>query len=266
MSNIYEAAEPEISLPVGFVQAGCTVLFVLVVVFDGNSDGSKDMTHHIIISLYPNMNTAPENINSYQNAPVVDQMEEEEITVPDYVQSRRSRPLYLALGAVCVFAAMLAFMPSSGTPPAFEMEQSVVPLRGSSSTTTSTTTSIIVSACTFDECALSRCDAEAAPYTCLFHNGGVHGGCSPVPWMLGTCTTQCDVSDCDSLAIPDSTKDCNQKCPEKWCAMGRVCEGEAPYQCTNGASAFGCSDDAYHWTFRTSEPACSSCCDGTTCE
>jgi hypothetical protein len=188
-------------------------------------------------------------------------MEEEEIAEPDYVQSRRSRPLYLALVAGCVFAAMLAFMRSSRTP-GFEVEQSVVPVRGSSSTTTSSG----VTACTFDECARSNCNAEAAPYTCLFHNGGVHGGCSPIPWVLGTCTTQCDISGCDDLAIPDSIEDCNQKCPEKWCAMGRVCGGDAPYQCTNGASAFGCSDDAYHWTFRVSEPACSSCCDGTTCE
>jgi hypothetical protein len=207
------------------------------------------------------MNTAPANINSYQNAAVVDQMEEEEIVESGYVQSRRSRPLYLSLGAFCVFAAMLAFMRNSGTPAAFEVEQSVVPSLGSKSTTSSG-----VTACTFDECARSNCNAEAAPYTCLFHNGGVHGGCSPIPWTPESCTKQCDVSGCDDLAIPDSTPDCKHECPEEWCEMGRVCGGDAPYQCTNGASAFGCSEDPYHWTFRVSEPACSSCCDGTTCE
>eukprot|EP00977_Amphora_coffeiformis_P023206 scaffold12514_cov145-Amphora_coffeaeformis.AAC.2 len=31
-------------------------------------------------------------------------------------------------------------------------------------------------ACTFDECNASNCNHEVAPYTCLFHNGGPHGG------------------------------------------------------------------------------------------
>lgn len=30
--------------------------------------------------------------------------------------------------------------------------------------------------CTFNECFASNCDHESAPFTCLFHNGGPHGG------------------------------------------------------------------------------------------
>ena len=30
--------------------------------------------------------------------------------------------------------------------------------------------------CTFDECYASNCNHEVAPYTCLFNNGGPHGG------------------------------------------------------------------------------------------
>ena len=197
------------------------------------------------------MNNAPANDSSYQHVPVVDQMEDEEFAELDNVQSRRSKPLLLALGAVCVFAVMVAYRPSMRTAPVQD-----VPLWGSSK----------VTACTFDECARSMCNAEAAPYTCLFHNGGVHGGCSPIPWTDETCTTQCDVSGCDDLEIPDSVEDCNQACPKEWCQIGRVCGSEAPYQCTNGASAFGCSEDAYHWTFRVSEAACSSCCKASTCK
>ena len=50
------------------------------------------------------MNNAPANDSSYQHVPVVDQMEDEEFAELDNVQSRRSKPLLLALGAVCVFA------------------------------------------------------------------------------------------------------------------------------------------------------------------
>jgi hypothetical protein len=30
--------------------------------------------------------------------------------------------------------------------------------------------------CTFKECYASNCDHESAPFTCLFQNGGPHGG------------------------------------------------------------------------------------------
>ena len=31
-------------------------------------------------------------------------------------------------------------------------------------------------ACIFDECYNTKCNAAVAPYTCLLHNGGPHGG------------------------------------------------------------------------------------------
>merc|ERR1740117_1506807 len=49
-----------------------------------------------------------------------------------------------------------------------------------------------VPSCTFEECYGSNCNQEVAPFTCLFNNGGPHGGCSPTPWLEGTCTTSCD--------------------------------------------------------------------------
>ena len=203
--------------------------------------------------------------SSYKHVPVVEQMEkEEEIAVP----SRRSKPLgraLLLLGAflLCVVVvAMVAYRPSMHSTPSPIIVEDVVPLGRPPSNSSVTTTP-----CTFDECTRSMCNAETAPYVCLFHNGGVHGGCSPVPWTPETCTTQCDVAGCDDLEIPDSVQDCNQDCPQEWCEVGpRLCGSEAPYQCTDGASAFGCSADAYQWTFRVTEAACSSCCKASSCE
>ena len=42
-----------------------------------------------------------------------------------------------------------------------------VPIRGSA---------FYVRPCSFTECFATGCDAATAPYTCLFHNGGPHGG------------------------------------------------------------------------------------------
>ena len=36
--------------------------------------------------------------------------------------------------------------------------------------------SLTARACTFKECFADNANHEAAPYTCLFHNGGPHGG------------------------------------------------------------------------------------------
>lgn len=72
--------------------------------------------------------------------------------------------------------------------------------------------------CTFDECYDSKCDQELAPYTCLFHNGGPHGGCGPAPWIEGTCTEQCDLRGCVDLPIPDNVEDCDAPCSASWCA------------------------------------------------
>ena len=36
--------------------------------------------------------------------------------------------------------------------------------------------SLTARSCTFKECFASNCNHDEAPYTCLFHNGGPHGG------------------------------------------------------------------------------------------
>jgi hypothetical protein len=171
---------------------------------------------------------------------------------------RNKKTLLLGLGAVLVVATAIAVcIPSSRAAVVNDVE-----MLGSSLTGTA-------KPCTFDECAGSNCNYDKAPFTCLFHNGGVHGGCSATPWAKFTCTTQCDLTDCASLEIPKGTKDCKQECSKKWCdtQQGRLCDDEkAPYQCTDGASTYGCSADPYHWTIRVSATACSSCCEATLCE
>ena len=118
-------------------------------------------------------------------------------------------------------------------------------------------------ACTFMECSKS-CDHIEAPYLCLTHNGGPHGGCSSTPWVVGTCTTSCDQRECDTLKIPDDMKSC-----EGVSCMNTdecTCEHDAPYQCLEGSAAHGCSDESYHWTAYTSVETCSKCCDTRTCK
>jgi len=126
-----------------------------------------------------------------------------------------------------------------------------------------------VTDCTFDECFASNCNHEVAPYTCLSHNGGPHGGCSSVPWLVPeTCTKQCDLTNCDSLKIPKSTESCDVKCDHgTWCTgqKARLCGKAAPYQCVTGSSAFGCSSDPYLWTLKSSDATCSSCCNADKC-
>jgi hypothetical protein len=121
-------------------------------------------------------------------------------------------------------------------------------------------------ACSFEECFATNCNAEVAPYTCLFNNGGPHGGCSPTPWIKGTCTESCDLKDCGSIEIPDDVASCEKKqCEKEWCEGGQVCHTDTMYQCTDGAARFGCSTDALHWTLKTDGTTCSKCCDTTTC-
>eukprot|EP01083_Nonionella_stella_P073857 199986_1 len=120
--------------------------------------------------------------------------------------------------------------------------------------------------CTFDECYASSCDENSAPFICEFHNGGPHGGCSPIPWIEDTCDDQCYLKNCESLDIPDSTETCKGlECDENWCEIGQLCGGDNKFQCTQGSSRFGCSSDELEWTLRTAEVVCSSCCDVTTC-
>jgi len=121
-------------------------------------------------------------------------------------------------------------------------------------------------ACTFVECSKSSCDHVMAPYLCLTHNGGPHGGCSSAPWVVGTCTTSCDERGCDALRIPDDVKSCEGvSCTTKE-EGGCTCEHGAPYQCLVGSAAHGCSDEAYHWTAYTSFETCSECCDTRMCQ
>lgn len=121
-------------------------------------------------------------------------------------------------------------------------------------------------ACTFVECSKS-CDHTEAPYLCLAHNGGPHGGCSSVPWFVGTCTTSCDQRGCDALRIPDDMKSCEGvSCSTTKEEGGCTCEHDAPYQCLVGSAAHGCSDEAYHWTAYTSFETCSECCDTRMCQ
>ncbi|EEC44558.1 predicted protein [Phaeodactylum tricornutum CCAP 1055/1] len=122
-------------------------------------------------------------------------------------------------------------------------------------------------ACTFDECYQTSCDAETAPYTCLFHNGGPHGGCSVTPWTDSTCDDQCDLHDCNDYDVPDSVERCDTPCDESWCTEsgGQVCPTNVPYQCMDGSARFGCSTDELQWTLKTDETTCGHCCDATSC-
>jgi hypothetical protein len=120
--------------------------------------------------------------------------------------------------------------------------------------------------CSFDECYATNCNEEVAPYTCLFHNGGPHGGCSPIPWVLETCSEQCDLKHCSSIEIPDDVDSCeNQECGKDWCLVLQVCPLDAQFQCMDGSARFGCSTDALHWTLKTDGTTCSKCCDTVTC-
>jgi hypothetical protein len=120
--------------------------------------------------------------------------------------------------------------------------------------------------CEFHECHPTSCDPGTAPYTCIRHNGGPHGGCSMVPWTPETCEDQCDLSDCASVRIPHDAESCqHMKCSDELCASPRLCHDAAPYQCMAGSGMYGCSSDKYHWAFQTTDATCSVCCDATAC-
>lgn len=120
--------------------------------------------------------------------------------------------------------------------------------------------------CSFEECYAARCDPGSAPFTCLFHNGGPHGGCSPIPWIKGTCTVQCNLKACDEIDVPPDTPDCEGvQCSPQWCKGRQACAPAVPFQCTSGAARFGCSIDPLSWTLYTDSVTCNDCCDVTTC-
>jgi hypothetical protein len=124
-----------------------------------------------------------------------------------------------------------------------------------------TTTSAKTRSCTFDECVAANCDHDLAPFTCLLHNGGPHGGCSAGPWTDDSCSDSCNLSKCNTLDYPEDLKSCvGVLCGEEWCKIGQLCGAGAQYQCQAGAGRFGCSADPYHWVLY----GC-PCCDATTC-
>ena len=120
-------------------------------------------------------------------------------------------------------------------------------------------------ACTFEECYASNCNQDVNPYTCLWHNGGFHGGCSAIPWTQESCEVSCSLAHCKDLPIPDTIKGCTDACPNEWCRGGQVCHVTAPYQCMTGSARFGCSAEPLMWTLKTDGSTCSSCCDTGTC-
>jgi hypothetical protein len=178
-------------------------------------------------------------------------------TRPSWVSFRTKAGLAILGGACLVF---FAGMHSSSNPGPSAAMSASLPLMGSSHGETT------ARPCTFDECNGSNCNHKVAPYTCLFHNGGPHGGCSETPWTEASCTDQCDLTGCSDLAIPDDAPSCDDvDCEEDWCGNGRLCGPDVPYQCTDGSSRFGCSADKFKWTFRSADTSCASCCNIKTC-
>lgn len=121
--------------------------------------------------------------------------------------------------------------------------------------------------CTLTECYAAGCDPASAPYVCLIHNGGPHGGCSAIPWVVGTCEVQCNLGICASLSIPADAPSCkNVYCGQEWCGADAVkCGYSAPYLCKDGSAYGGCTEDEYGWSLKAGDNICSDCCDVTAC-
>lgn len=202
-------------------------------------------------------------------------------------------PSKLMIGGALTFLVFLAVRYSTGTGDVATAESTMMlpqHLKGKSSSTM---------ACSFEDCYASKCNQKVAPFTCLIHNGGPHGGCSATPWVAGSCerlplccffvrimndihelthslflfyfffflgTKSCDLSHCAGLDIPKDTDSCDKPCKKEVCTADRLCNADAPYQCTSGAATFGCSVGKLEWTLNTSSQTCSSCCDATTCK
>lgn len=175
---------------------------------------------------------------------------QEEDSATAHAKSRRT----ILLGSVV--AGMLLVMVGVTAGSGGQVGGDAVPMMGSSA----------VRDCSFAECYASGCNHDLAPFTCLFHNGGPHGGCSSVPWISWTCSEQCNLAACEDIDIPPSTPTCEDVvCDPEWCKGGQVCGPDVPYQCTNGAARFGCSEDPLQWTLRTDHVMCPTCCDASTC-
>mmetsp|Transcript_11724 Transcript_11724/g.19489 ORF Transcript_11724/g.19489 Transcript_11724/m.19489 type:complete len:214 (-) Transcript_11724:134-775(-) len=172
-------------------------------------------------------------------------------------KTKISRGLALLMGGIGVIAACMLLLGGSSSNNGAATTTSMA-LEGMTATTSA------ARACTLAECFASSCNHEVAPYTCLRHNGGPHGGCSPIEWTKASCTEQCDLSGCDDIDIPDDTPSCEKACTKEWCKAGS-CGGDVGYTCTSGAARYGCSADALQWTLRTSSDTCSACCDASLC-
>lgn len=192
---------------------------------------------------------------SYQTiSPSPEDADEVQLYVEQPNTERRNRTILGAL-LVGLVIAIMAFAGEGG-----QQQPAAAALLGSAKKE--------VTACTFAECYATGCNHKKSPYTCLFHNGGPHGGCSAIPWVEGSCTTQCDLSGCDDLDVPEHTPSCKGvECTKQWCKEGQLCtDPKNPYQCTMGSARFGCASDAREWTLRTDSNMCGSCCDASTCE
>merc|ERR1719491_2584004 len=168
------------------------------------------------------------------------------------------------LGGFVTVVAGLAVLTSGGTG-----TDTLVTLDAAAAVVVVAAAAAVVRECTFAECYATSCDKESASFVCQKWNGGPMGGCSPTPWVTGTCDDSCSLSNCDKLPIPPTTKTCQDvQCGEDdtWCDSPQLCGEDTPYQCTNGAGRFGCSTDPLHWTLLSSDTTCSECCDITTCE
>jgi hypothetical protein len=194
-------------------------------------------------------------MSTYQNIPMVSSLDEGTTAVPP---PRRS--VWIAGLAVMGTIALVVVGSSNSNTASSSSMRADVSLLGAKK-------GHKAPSCTFDECFSSNCNHEVAPFTCIMNNGGPHGGCSPTPWIKGTCEKQCDLSGCSDLEIPDDQENCDVKCDQEWCegAKDRLCHSPVMYQCSKGSAAYGCSNDKLHWTLRSSSTTCSSCCNSDLC-
>jgi hypothetical protein len=192
--------------------------------------------------------------NTYYQSIPHSTMQEEDLSQENHrLGWRASRLVVVVMGALALFGATAHISYRQGS------------MSTASLIHTARLGNPVVKACTFDECYASNCNQEVAPFTCLFNNGGPHGGCSPTPWTQESCDESCTLSGCKDLPIPKSVKGCTDPCPKDWCAGGQVCPSDVPYQCMVGSARYGCSTDSLTWTLHTDGSTCSSCCNAAAC-
>ena len=121
--------------------------------------------------------------------------------------------------------------------------------------------------CSFDECVAAGCDVSSAPYLCL-DSSTAYYGCSSSPWDPSYCGESCDLTFCDTTKPSTNQSSCKGiACSADRCdpdMLYQRCGSEVPYQCLEGSSAMGCSDDPYRWLLVEST-TCGGCCDTSLC-